>query len=186
MNEQSNPTAFAPRTHEFNRITESALLPSEATAPWWNDELQNLPSSPDLRREKVIQMARRRFEQATDWVVFFREVLSSDGLVSAVFPTPEVLADFERCPEFQEIQQMVAQLRERKPNNSDEQEPTRVITVRLPKSLHQSLLNEADRKHTSMNKLCISKLLQMIDDAYVPADKSSSKKKRRASKAAAE
>ena len=34
-------------------------------------------------------------------------------------------------------------------------EPTRVITVRLPKSLHESLRAEAHDRKTSMNKLCI-------------------------------
>ena len=49
-----------------------------------------------------------------------------------------------------------------------DQEPTRVITVRMPKSLHESLRVEAHERHTSMNKLCISKLLQMIDTQLVP------------------
>ena len=47
-------------------------------------------------------------------------------------------------------------------------EPTQVITVRLPKSLHEALRVEADEHHTSMNKLCISKLLQFIDHERVP------------------
>ncbi len=48
------------------------------------------------------------------------------------------------------------------------QEPTRVITVRLPKSLHEALRVEAHEHRTSMNKLCISKLLQIIDGQQVP------------------
>ena len=53
---------------------------------------------------------------------------------------------------------------------TEQVEPTRVVTVRLPKSLHESLRVEAFEHHTSMNKLCISKLLQIIDDELVPAD----------------
>jgi predicted HicB family RNase H-like nuclease len=49
-------------------------------------------------------------------------------------------------------------------------EPTRVITVRLPKCLHEALRAEAHEHRTSMNKLCISKLLQFIDEGMVPAD----------------
>ena len=64
----------------------------------------------------------------------------------------------------------VAKLRERGNAPVDENEPTRVITVRLPKSLHESLRTEAHEKRTSMNKLCISKLLQMIDDELIPGD----------------
>jgi hypothetical protein len=45
-----------------------------------------------------------------------------------------------------------------------------VITVRLPKSLHESLRAEAHDRHTSMNKLCISKLLQVVDGELVPSE----------------
>ena len=48
------------------------------------------------------------------------------------------------------------------PLDSD-MDATRVITVRLPKSLHLALKAEAHDRHTSMNQLCIAKLLQAID-----------------------
>ena len=44
-----------------------------------------------------------------------------------------------------------------------------VITVRLPESLHESLRIEAHEHHTSMNKLCISKLLQLIEENMIPS-----------------
>lgn len=46
---------------------------------------------------------------------------------------------------------------------TDDNEPTRVVTIRLPKSLHESLKAEAYDHHTSINKLCIAKLLQVVD-----------------------
>ena len=45
-----------------------------------------------------------------------------------------------------------------------------MITVRLPKSLHEALRDEAHEHRTSMNKLCISKLLQFIDSEQVPTE----------------
>jgi predicted HicB family RNase H-like nuclease len=44
------------------------------------------------------------------------------------------------------------------------------ITVRLPKSLHESLRAEAHDRKTSMNQLCISKLLQVIDAEMVVSE----------------
>ena len=76
----------------------------------------------------------------------------------------------EQSGEYAEIQQMLAKLRERGGSPPDASEPTRVITVRLPKSLHESLRTEAHEKRTSMNKLCISKLLQMVDEQLIPSD----------------
>jgi predicted HicB family RNase H-like nuclease len=105
-----------------------------------------------------------------DWVTFYREVMGLGGLIRQHFVTLQSLAQFEQTDDFQEIQQMLSRLRARGPVASDPNEPTRVITVRLPKSLHESLRIEAFEHRTSMNKLCISKLVQFIDDLMVPAE----------------
>ncbi len=122
------------------------------------------PSSPAERLQTASRIADTMFQQQPDWVVFFREVLGVDGLVRKLFTTPEELAEFEKTAEYAEIQQMVNKLREKAGTASDGKEPTRVITVRLPKSLHESLRAEAHDRKTSMNQLCISKLLQVVDE----------------------
>jgi predicted HicB family RNase H-like nuclease len=55
--------------------------------------------------------------------------------------------------------------------NEPKPEETKVITVRLPLSLLEALQEEAHEHRTSVNKLCISKLLQFIDHDFVPARK---------------
>ena len=122
------------------------------------------------REAKVYRVAAELYRQDPDWVTFFREVLGVDGIVRQVFINPLDLARFEQTKEYSDIQQMVAKLRERASEPADAREPTRVITVRLPKSLHESLRTEAHERKTSMNKLCISKLLQMVDEELIPAD----------------
>ncbi len=124
----------------------------------------------DSRETKVFRVATELFRQDPDWVTFFRELLGVEGVIRRVFTTPAELAEFEQTREYAEIQQMVAKLRERANEPSDSREPTRVITVRLPKSLHESLRTEAHERKTSMNKLCISKLLQIVDEDLIPAD----------------
>jgi predicted HicB family RNase H-like nuclease len=123
------------------------------------------------QRQDVFRVADEIYRQRPSWVTFFREVLGVDGIVRQVYQSPESLSQFEQTPEFQKIQQMLAKLRE---NDADlptgPREPTRVITVRLPKSLHESLKSEAHDRRTSMNKLCISKLLQVIDGELVPTE----------------
>jgi hypothetical protein len=97
-------------------------------------------------------------------------VLGIKGAVRRAFPEPEALGAFEQTPEYAEIRHMLAKLRDRRGLVSAPTEPNRVITVRLPQSLHDLLRAEAHDRHTSMNKLCISRLLQMVDDQLVPAD----------------
>jgi predicted HicB family RNase H-like nuclease len=123
------------------------------------------------KRQDVYRIASELFRQEPDWVTFFREVLGLDGIIRQVYNSAEALAEYEQSEEYQQIQLMVAKLRERGADTSNSsKEPTRVITVRMPKSLHEALRAEAHGRHTSMNKLCISKLLQVVDDTLVPAE----------------
>jgi predicted HicB family RNase H-like nuclease len=110
------------------------------------------------------------YARGPDWVTFYREVLGLRGIVRHAFPTRETLAAFEQTAAYQEILQLLTKLREQGPPVEDQDESTRVITVRLPKSLHETLRAEAHEHRTSMNKLCISKLLQFIDNDNVPSE----------------
>lgn len=122
------------------------------------------------KTKEIYRIAHELFSQKPDWVTFFREVLGITGIVRQAYPSPESMTEFEKTAEYAEIQQMLAQLRTGPQSPNEEEEPTRVITVRLPKSLHESLRTEAHERRTSMNKLCISKLLQMVDQQLVPAE----------------
>jgi hypothetical protein len=119
---------------------------------------------------EVKQAAEQLLSQEPDWVSFYREILGPQGVVRHTFPTRETLAAFERSGIYQEILQMLNRLREYGPVSPEGAEPTRVITVRLPRSLHEALRVEAHEHRTSMNKLCISKLLQLIDGEKVPSE----------------
>lgn len=122
------------------------------------------------KKRESVRVARELARQVPDWVTFFREVLGVDGVIRKLFTHPEHYAEFERSDEFEEIQMLIVSLRERTTGQAEDKEPTRVITVRLPKSLHESLRWEAHSRRTSMNKLCISKLLQVIEDKMIPAE----------------
>ncbi|MCH2179981.1 MAG: toxin-antitoxin system HicB family antitoxin [Mariniblastus sp.] len=116
------------------------------------------------RCQKVLQVAKELFQSKPDWVTFFRETLGVSGAARSVFPTQSEYVLFEKSNEYVEIQNMVLALRNRKMPGGGANEPTRVITVRLPESLHEALKAEASDHNTSMNKLCISKLLQVLID----------------------
>ncbi len=127
------------------------------------------PTMPANRTQELHRIATELYRQQTDWVSFFRRILGVNGVVRQLFPSANEMNALEQTTEYAEIQQMLAKLRERGGTPADD-EPTRVITVRLPKSLHESLRTEAHEKRTSMNKLCISKLLQMVDEGLIPHD----------------
>lgn len=124
--------------------------------------------------QQILQTASQLYSSEPDWVTFFREILGVDGIVRRHFTRLEDLTAFEKSPEFEQIQKWLVKLREQKNATDTESEPTRVITVRLPKSMHEYLRTEAHDLRTSMNKLCISKLLQVIEQDRIPTERTSS------------
>ncbi len=119
---------------------------------------------------EVRRFADHLFDQQPDWITFYREILGVHGIIRRMYPNHEDLTQFEQTETYQEVQRMLTRLRRKGPLVPLDEEPTRVITVRLPRSLHESLRAEAHDHHTSMNKLCISKLVQFIDKEMVPDD----------------
>lgn len=123
----------------------------------------------ETKAKTVHFVAQAFFNRGPDWVTFFREVLGVNGVVRTIFTEPKLLAEFESTPEYADIQLMLAKLREQ----ADVLAPievTRVITVRLPQSLYDTLTAEAEAFGTSVNKLCISKLTQIIDGEFIPSN----------------
>ena len=120
------------------------------------------------RPGEVLRLAQEAFTKTDNWVVFYREMMGVDGVVRKLFTTPEEMREFEQSAAFIELQEMVAAVRSQDTSKGDSAEPERMITIRLPKSLHDVLKCEADETNLSINKLCISKLIQRIDSRCVP------------------
>ena len=112
----------------------------------------------------VLQVAERLYSMDPEWVVFFREVLGVDGIVRRTFSDSEALSRFECSPQYARIREMLDGLRGRQNDRQADRESQRVITVRMPKSLHQTLKTEAKQMQVSINALCISKLMKLLDE----------------------
>lgn len=122
------------------------------------------------KTKEAFRIATELYDQKPDWVTFFREVLGVEGVVRRLFEQEE-LAKFQQSAECAEIRQMVTRLQETNGAVPDDSEPIRVITVRLPKTLHESLKVEAHDRNVSMNRLCITKLLLAIEEEMAAAEK---------------
>jgi predicted HicB family RNase H-like nuclease len=119
------------------------------------------------KHAEIKHTAERLFATKPDWMKFYREVMGLHGLIRRIFPNFEAKTEFEQTETFREIQRMLAELRKKTPPKTIAEE-TRVITVRIPQSMHEALRIEALERHTTMNKLCISKLVQFVDTENVP------------------
>lgn len=123
----------------------------------------SLDRSPRRAARAVLQVAEDLHAMEPDWVVFFSEMLGVDGHVRRAFPAADALAAFECTPEYARIREMLDDLRSRQAE-SPKRETRRVVTVRMPRSLHETLKAEARQLHMSINELCISKLIRILDE----------------------
>ncbi len=143
---------------------------------------------------EILKIAEELYQKNPDWVTYYREILGVDGIVLQTFLTRKQLEDFEQSDAYREIHYLLTKLREKKPPKKDKTktdngqtkgnlatekaededgEDIQVITVRIPRSIHETLTEEAYQCRTSVNQLCISKLIQFIDSEMVPSDKKS-------------
>jgi predicted HicB family RNase H-like nuclease len=135
------------------------IFPSPPTSPV-------APAEPAASPEAaaILQVAERLHAMNPDWVVFFREVLGVEGIVRRSFRTAAELTHFECSPQYARIREMLDDLRSRQRDRPASRESQRVVTVRMPRSLHESLKAEAEGMRVSINTLCISKLLKLLDE----------------------
>jgi len=146
--------------------------PDPSVAPARSQPLDLPPPNWDLppedRGREVMRLAQEAFAQTGNWVLFYRAMLGVEGLVRQLFPDPDQRCVFEQSREFAELQEMLAAMRSEDASKADATEPERMITIRLPKSLHDVLKLESEESNLSINKLCISKLLQPIEGRFTP------------------
>ena len=125
--------------------------------------------SSDAKRKLVFQTATELFGVAPTWTAFYREVLGGDGISRALFEGADETREYESSDEHTKVLEMLTVLRSRDLPENDPHEQQRMITVRIPKSLHDAICDEANMLEVSVNKLCISRLLQKIDPAMIPS-----------------
>lgn len=112
----------------------------------------------------VLEVAERLYGMEPEWVVFFREVLGVDGIVRRTFNDADALVAFECSPHYARIREMLDTLRTKQRDKPSDRETQRVVTVRMPRSLHETLKAEAEQMRVSINTLCISKLMKLLDE----------------------
>lgn len=127
------------------------------------------PSQPyDDRCRQILLLAEEAFAKTGSWVVFFREILGAEGAIAELFADPDERSRFIAGPEFATLHTMLAAIRSQDDSKSDAAEPERMITIRIPRSLHQMLAKESESCDLSINKLAISKLLLPANPKFVP------------------
>lgn len=131
--------------------------------------------TPVLDEERLTRLCAEIEERAADlllkgidWAEFFRVVLGRNGLAARAFRSPDEMDWFAETESYARLHEMWAALRRTQEGKKAVGEPLVVMTIRVPKSLHESLIDEAHRLQTSVNKLCVAKLGRAISGRFVP------------------
>ena len=122
----------------------------------------------DERCRQVVDLASELFGVSPTWTAFYREVMGRQGITHSLFTTPEELEGYESTDSHNQIFEMLTTLRSRDLPENDPTEAQRMITIRLPLSLHNAICDEANELQVSVNKLCISRMLQPLDSRMIP------------------
>lgn len=138
--------------------------------------------SVDERCSQVLREAVELFGVAPTWTAFYRETLGVQGCVRDLFKSADEMHAYECSDAHEKVLEMLTVLRSRDLPDTDPTEPQRMITVRIPKSLHDSICQEANDLHVSVNKLCITRMVQRVDRNLIPT----SNQKRRGRRPGAE
>lgn len=126
------------------------------------------------RLAAVERAAWQLFDQKVPWCRFFREVFGNNGIIQHEFIAAE-RERLENSGSLDGLLELLTELRRsQRTANLPGRELTKVITVRLPRSVHEHLRRQAHDYHTSMNLLCISKLMRGVPRSQVPTDDGSS------------
>ncbi len=156
----SFPNRLAVELAQFNKMVASV-----------RNGLQVAPAF-EGKCQQAFDVANDLFGCSPNWVCFYREMLGGNGLVHELFSTSEDFGRFLRTEQYHQIQLMLTALRSRDLPENDPNDPQRMITVRLPKSLHEAMCAEAGRLNISVNRLCISRMLQLLDPKMIPETQS--------------
>lgn len=177
---QESPLHPAGGNGSMGTASETAKLPSEATSKLTADlqrfdsvaqeiRTQFVPAADfEGRCQQAFDVANDLFGNAPTWVCFYRELLGGNGMIHQIFTTNDEFGAFLRTEQYHQIQLMLTALRSRDLPENDPNDPQRMITVRLPKSLHEAMCDEAGRLNISVNRLCISRMLQLLDPKMIP------------------
>ncbi len=158
---QSEPTTkLAMELNKFNKLADNL-----------RETIRRAPTF-ELRCQQAFDVANDLFGNAPTWICFYRALLGGSGMIHNIFTDHDEFGRFLRTDQYHQIQQMLTALRSRDLPENDPNDPQRMITVRLPKSLHEAMCDEAGRLNISVNRLCISRMLQLLDPAMIPETKS--------------
>lgn len=118
-----------------------------------------MAKSIEKRASELIAFAQEKKSQCASWVELSNLIFGPGGPAMQLFPDREDRSKWVKSDSFAELQAIIDSLPEGKVRETPSREDCNgKILVRLPKSIHAALLQEAELEDISLNQLILSKL----------------------------
>lgn len=107
------------------------------------------------RAKEALAFARTQAKKAKTWIDLSNALYGMGGKCGTLFPTPSDRAQFAKTAEYKAIAELLAKLPGPK---SEADDPSGQLRVRMPRSIHAALIEEAKAEGVSLNQLILSKI----------------------------
>ena len=116
------------------------------------------------KAKELLAYARAQARECRDSTEFFNAIYGKGGKANELLSTDSERAAFLRTAESREIRQLKLMLPDPPVQHVGDiaTNGELVVTLRLPKSVHEALLNEAAAEGVSLDQLCLSKLVAQL------------------------
>jgi hypothetical protein len=108
----------------------------------------------EQRAKDALAFGRSQAKKSKTWVEFSNAMYGIGGKCGQLFPTPSDRAQFAKTPEYKEIADLMGSL----PGAKKEEDASGQLRVRMPRSIHAALIEEAEAEGVSLNQLILSKI----------------------------
>lgn len=113
------------------------------------------------KAQQALAYAREIAETSADWIAFHNALFGIGGRCAELFPTRAERTAFAATDEWREIMEIMGRLQDESGDRvfaAASASANGRVLVRLPKSLHAALIQEAEAEDVPMNQLIVSKL----------------------------
>ncbi|MEM0926463.1 MAG: hypothetical protein AAGJ83_10535 [Planctomycetota bacterium] len=131
------------------------------------ESVSSQPVCISLDARHAIAVEAMRAEESGSWVDFYRRVFGVEGVIRSTLTHPQ-LRLYQAGPDFVELHERLAHLRSVDTRKLSCEEPVQMVTIRLPRSVHDVLVSESHESNTSMQRLATTKLIVPADERFIP------------------
>lgn len=146
----------------------SSFASTNLTLSNWGQNMaviaKSKPVSIKARTKKLLEFAQEQVELGQSGPELFIVVFGPHGKARTLFTTEQEWAAFHRCEEIKSIYHLIESVAATSSPSTDTAATNGCLslTLRLPKSVHAALLQEAATEGVPLDQLCLSKLVAQL------------------------